>query len=105
MRCARNAPPREIAQRLERRPSIKKEKKHRSYEQEVNDIISSVFMFFVGLSMPSLFNTDSGHGSHRMLSALESTNTSDGSGSHGSLDAQASMGAGALVGHVTSRSS
>ena len=101
VRAQRRPSRREIAvQRLERRPSIKKEKKHRSYEQEVNDIISSVFMFFVGLSMPSLFNTDSGHGSHRMLSALESTNTSDGSGSHGSLDAQASMGAGALVGHV-----
>jgi len=67
---------------------------HGSYESEVNDVISSVFMLLVGLSMPSLFSTDA-PAAHRMLAAANSS-LAHGSGGEPSEP----MGAGLLVLHV-----
>jgi len=90
---------------LSRRPAIRRERKHRLNAAIVNDAISSAFMLLVGLSMPSLFNTDDGAAAHRRLASVSgSVNGSDGSyGSHGSSAAAGAaepMDAGLLVMHV-----
>lgn len=66
----------------------------------VEDIVSCVFMLFVGLSMPSLTG-DPSAGAHRMLSAISNMSAvGSGSGSGSSAVAYEPMGAGALALHV-----
>ena len=90
--------------RLQRRPSMVRERKQRIGEAFVNDLLSCLFMLLVGLSMPSLFQSgDGASAAHRMLasggdgSGGAGTNVTQASGSAAPTD---SMEAGQLVLHV-----
>lgn len=84
---------------LEKQESVLKERVALVDEEQVNSVVSSVFMVLVGLSMPSLFSSssDDDGGGHRLLAG--STDGHDDHGDDGDDDGEA-LSAGWLVFHV-----
>jgi len=84
---------------LRAHPAIMRERADRDMEATVNGAVSSVFMVFVGLSMPALFGDQPDAGGHRMLTA--SSMGSQGINGSGSSVVDDQLSPGLLVAHVT----
>jgi Kef-type K+ transport system membrane component KefB len=72
--------------KVARRSSYVLEQLQREESELVNTLVSTVFMIFVGLSMPELFGDPSAAAHHRMLGGGHAHHGSHGSSAHGSVD-------------------